>query len=440
MYLKTQKGWDKLKMLLQLLYPSRALRLFPPHFLLRDIVMEQLESCRKSNHRCALLLFDVRHYGEVKALYPAHVILQLDETIMEVFSETVRKFIADEHLLVVQRFFADDYVILLQEKNGHFDSYRLQQWTDLIRREAEKELQRRTAAFLDIPITFRTAYTWLDDKLDEPHEALQRALRDVQVQLRQSLPANLGNYRAEIQRIIEEETIHVLAQPIISLSTKEVEGWEILTRGPQDTPLAQPQQLFHFAHQAELLIPLELLVLQKALLEVERKQNKQPIFINMTVHSLGSRQFYQQAMRLMSRFSSISPAQIVFEITERHAIEDYPSFVQALSAFRRAGFRFAVDDTGAGYASLYMISQLMPEFIKIDRSIIQGIDQHDSKDWVLQALLLMAERIGSNVVAEGIETEAEAAVLMKKNVTYGQGFLFARPQLPFQAVHPIRTG
>ncbi|UFJ39680.1 EAL domain-containing protein [Brevibacillus humidisoli] len=432
MYPRTHRGWDKLKMLIQLLYPSRALKLFPPHFSLRDVVLERIDECCKTGERCALLFFHVQQYGEVKAVYPPHVVLQTEETVAEVFADVVRRCVADEDLFVLQRYDLDDYFILLRDRHEEFCSDWLQERTDQIRHEVERELNIRAAAFLDVGITLSSASTRIDLNRQDSYESFTSAMRDVQSLAKQAVHTHLGNYRADIRRIIEEEDIQVLAQPIISLSTGEVEGWEILTRGPKETLYNQPQQLFHFAHLAGMLIPLELLVIQKALSEVENKQNKSPIFINVTVPSLCSSLFYQQVMQQMKRFPRISPSQIVLEITERHAVDDYPSFFQALAAFRKAGFRFAVDDTGAGYSSLHMISELLPEFIKVDRSIIQGIDQHEIKDSVLQALLLIAERIGCGVVAEGIETEAEAAVLIRKNVAYGQGFLFSKPQKPFQ--------
>lgn len=432
MYPRTHKGWDKLKMIVQLLCPSSALKIFPPHFFLRDVVLEKIEACRRSAHRCALLFFHVKQYGELKAAYPPHVVLQVEETIGEVLAAVVRRCVADEFLLVLQRSDYDDYFLLLRDPQQVFSLGRLQEKLDQVRLQAEQELRAKTATFLDIEITFSTAYVWIDESRQDVSESLRQALRDVQMLANQSVDANVSSYRADIRRILDEEDIQVVAQRIVSLSTRDVHGWEILTRGPKGSPYEQPHHLFHLAHVAGLLIPLELLVFQKTLAEVDKKHINSPIFINVTVPSLCSRFFYQQIMQLMARYSRVSPQQIVLEITERHPVDDYPSFLRSVSAFREAGFRIAVDDTGAGYSSLHLISELQPDFIKVDRSIINGIDQHEIKDSVLQALLLIADRIGCEVVAEGIETEAEAAVLLRKNVAYGQGFLYARPQQPFQ--------
>jgi EAL domain-containing protein (putative c-di-GMP-specific phosphodiesterase class I) len=99
-----------------------------------------------------------------------------------------------------------------------------------------------------------------------------------------------------------------------------------------------------------------------------------------------------------------------------------------LSKFRSYGFRFAIDDAGAGYSSLQSISELIPDIIKIDKSVIQNIDQVAVKQSILRALLLFASDIKCQVVAEGIEREEEANILLDHQVKMGQGYYFAKPE------------
>ncbi len=432
MYQRTIKGWERVKMWFQVLSPPRVLKLFPPHFFMRDVVLEQVEKWSRKGHRCLLLFFDVKQYGDIRSLYPDHVILQIEDTIIEAFRSVVRKRIADDELLAVQRYYDDDYIVVMKPSARLSTFEELQTWTDAFREDLEKEMAERTAAFLDIPIRFYASFAWIDREPEEDVQlAVQRAMQDARALAKQWLSPRFGNYRAEIRRIVEEEDIRVLAQPIISLSSGVIEGFEILTRGPANTPFANPMDLFHYAHLADMLMPLELLVIKKTLIEIHKKQSPLPMFINVTVPSLINPVFFQKVMGLLKKFPDVKPSQIIFEITERHAIEDFAEFHQYIQEFRNAGFRFAVDDTGAGYASLNMISELLPDVIKIDRSIIQNIDKHEVKDSILQAIMLVANKIGSTVVAEGIETEAEANVLLQNNVMLGQGYFFARPHEPF---------
>ncbi|MGD8192081.1 EAL domain-containing protein [Brevibacillus ginsengisoli] len=431
MYQRTSKGWEKLKLWMQMVFPSSVMKMFPPHFIMRDVVQGQIEKWNHKGKRCILLFFDVKKYGEIKSLYPRHALLQIEESILEAFRTIVTKHISDQELLAVQQFYDDDFIILLKEEDTSYTSQELQQLIDVMKNELEQEIAVRISAFTDNRIEFHSSYVWIDAGQEDVHDAIQKAIQDARAMAKMELDSSIGNFRAEIRKIIEEENIRVVAQPIISLGSGEIEGWEILTRGPENTPYAMPLNLFHFAYQAEMLFSLELLVVKKALVEIQKKKTTCPIFINVTVPTLRNPLFFSQVASLMKCYTHVKPEQIIFEITERHSIEDFEVFNHSMSSFREAGFKFAVDDTGAGYASLNMIAEIMPDFIKIDRSIIQNIDKHDVKNSVLKSLVLLAKNIGCEVVAEGIETEEEANVLLENQVDYAQGFFFSRPQEPF---------
>lgn len=431
MYQRTSKGWEKLKLWMQMVFPSSAMKMFPPHFIMRDIVQGQIEKWNRKGKRCIILFFDVKKYGEIKSLYPRHALLQIEESIMEAFRIIVKKHLSDKELVAVQQFYDDDFIVILKEEETSYTTEHLQSLTNEMKVELEQEIAVRISSFTDTIIEFHASFVWIDAGQEDVHEAIQKAIQDARAMAKLELDSSIGNFRAEIRKIIEEENIRVVAQPIISLGSGEVEGWEILTRGPENTPYALPMNLFHFAYQAEMLFGLELLVVKKALIEIQKKKTTCPIFINVTVPTLRNPLFFTQVSSLMKNYSHVRPEQIIFEITERHSIEDFEVFNQAMNSFREAGFKFAVDDTGAGYASLNMIAEIMPHFIKIDRSIIQNIDKHDVKNSVLKSLVLLAKNIGCEVVAEGIETEEEAHVLLENKVDFAQGFFFSRPQEPF---------
>lgn len=434
MYQRTSKGLEKLKLWLQMLCPTFALKLFPPHFIMRDVVQSQIEKWNRKGKRCILFFYDVKKYGELKSFYPRHAMLQIEDTIIEAFRTIVKRRFSEKDVLAVQQYYDDDYMILIKEDDEVYTTERLQQISEKLKQELEHEIAEKSATFSDNLIEFHASYVCIDPQVDDLHEVIQKAIQDARAIAKQQLGSGIGNFRAEIRKIIDEEQIRVVAQPIISLGTGQVEGWEILTRGPENTPYALPLSLFHFAYQAEMLLALELLVVKKALCEIQKKKTTCPIFINVTVPTLRNPQFYSSVCYLMKQYPHVKPEQIIFEITERHSIEDFKVFNESMAAFRQDGFKFAIDDTGAGYASLNMIAEVLPDFIKIDRSIIQNIDQHDVKNSVLQSLVLLAKNIGCEVVAEGIETEAEANILLKNNVDFAQGFFFSRPQEPFPQI------
>lgn len=428
MYHRAIKGWEKLRTWIHIFYPSRQMKLFPPHFVMRDVVLERVEKERKLGTCCTLLLLDIKEYAEMKSLYPFQVMLQVEDSIADSFRSVVKSMFIDDEIIVLQKYEDDDYLLIVK---GPSDTEAFQHNLTKFQQKLEQDIAARTASFFDFPISFHSAVTNVDARVEDVQEALLLALQDARSIARKNLPTNFGAIRTEIRQIIEEENIKVLAQPIYSLATGNITGWEILTRGPEHSPYHKPLDLFDYAYQTKLLFQLELLVLKKAFLVITKRPTEEPIFINVTVPTLGNPHFFESVKKLLEHFPLVKPSRIVLEITERHIIHDFALFRQAISVFRQAGFRFAVDDTGAGYASLHMISELLPDVIKVDRSIIHQIDSHEVKDSVLQALLMIAKKIGSHVVAEGIETEAEARVLQQKNVDFAQGFYFSPPQEPF---------
>ncbi|HSU97280.1 MAG TPA: EAL domain-containing protein, partial [Gemmatimonadaceae bacterium] len=119
---------------------------------------------------------------------------------------------------------------------------------------------------------------------------------------------------------------------------------------------------------------------------------------------------------------------VVIEITERTAIKDYPKFRERLRTFRDRGFRFAVDDAGSGYAGLGSIANLEPDFIKLDISLINGIDTNFIKQDLVATLVRFANDQGAMVIAEGVEYEQEYEVVKSLGVHLVQGFYLHRPQ------------
>ncbi len=117
----------------------------------------------------------------------------------------------------------------------------------------------------------------------------------------------------------------------------------------------------------------------------------------------------------------------MLEITEHEAVEDYDSLIDALQDLRAQGVRVAIDDAGAGFASMRHTLQIAPDIVKLDLSLTHGIDSDHARQALATALVSFAEEMGITIVAEGIETEAQLAKLIDLGVRYGQGFYLAEP-------------
>lgn len=240
---------------------------------------------------------------------------------------------------------------------------------------------------------------------------------------------HMKQLRGQMEQILDKGMITVLAQPIMNLTSGDVYGWEILTRGPERSILHSPDELFQFASQARMLTKLEFLVVKRALEEIASRKIREPVFLNVTAVTLSHPLFLSHVLQQLERHPPLSPQQIYFEITERHEVTNFRAMVDILQSYRKHGFRFAVDDAGSGYSSLQLIGELVPELIKIDRSVIQQVDRIAIKESLLKAFVAAAREIKCELVAEGVEREEEMDVLFRLDVKMGQGFYFARPNV-----------
>ena len=136
-----------------------------------------------------------------------------------------------------------------------------------------------------------------------------------------------------------------------------------------------------------------------------------------------------------------SPRRLVLEVTEHSVVPDYQALLAALERLDH-GARLAVDDAGAGFASLRHIIELRPDFVKLDIGLIRGIDSDQARQSIVAGMVHFASTTGCVLIGEGIETEGERQTLQALGLTFGQGYLFGRPQalpaetVPAKAVEP----
>jgi EAL domain-containing protein (putative c-di-GMP-specific phosphodiesterase class I) len=222
-------------------------------------------------------------------------------------------------------------------------------------------------------------------------------------------------------------------QPILQLQSGQTIGHEVLNR-PPISPLFPTTDLFYeFAGETELMFRLEKNCRRMSLTRyVESSvqpaaESDKLIFINVHPGILNDSGHKSGETLELLRGLGISPSRVVFELTERQAVQDYVSFEKALSHYREQGFRIAVDDAGSGYNSLKTLVYLKPEFIKLDKSLIRGIDDNLEKQELLTLIHEYAERSSTRVIAEGIETAEELYFLQRVGIEYGQGYALGRP-------------
>lgn len=232
----------------------------------------------------------------------------------------------------------------------------------------------------------------------------------------------LAETRRRVAAVIEERRLSTAFQPVRSLSSGKVIGAEALTRFP-GSPVS-PDAHFSHAESLGLGVELEIAALESAL-EASRAL---PRHLYMAVN-LSPDACLDPRLPAVLGHAPLPGERIVVEITERHAVEEYAPLSEALAALRRCGIRVAVDDAGAGFASMRHILELSPDFIKLDRGVIAGIDADPARQALGKAMVGFGAGLGAALIAEGIETAQELAVVTDMGMHAAQGYLLGRPSL-----------
>lgn len=233
--------------------------------------------------------------------------------------------------------------------------------------------------------------------------------------------------QGELQSAVRRREFVVHYQPIISLASGQCVGAEALVRWRQRGRLVRPDLFIPFAEQAGLIQPITDQVLDLIVTEMGPYLRSRPDFyisINVSAEDLKTRRFLQVlTARLMD--TGIAPRQLRIEATER-GFMDADTSRETIQAFRDAGHPVYIDDFGTGYSSLSYLQSFKVDVLKIDKSFVDTIGQDAASSNVAPHIIAMAHALGLEIVAEGIEHEAQAAYLREHGTQFGQGWLFAK--------------
>jgi EAL domain-containing protein (putative c-di-GMP-specific phosphodiesterase class I)/DNA-binding NarL/FixJ family response regulator len=241
-----------------------------------------------------------------------------------------------------------------------------------------------------------------------------------QLQVRRRATERKRGSEMRIRSALEQEgALSMVFQPICTLGGGDPVGVEALARfrGP---PVRGPERWFEEAETVGLRRELELAAIKAAVAELDRLPAGLYLSVNASPETLRS----AALRKLLARTDG---ERIVVELTEHARIDDYKGVNGALARIRELGVRLAIDDAGAGFASLRHILRLAPEIIKLDRTLIDQIETDRSRQALAAGLISFASRIDATIIAEGIERSAEVEALLNLGVSYGQGFFFAKP-------------
>lgn len=235
--------------------------------------------------------------------------------------------------------------------------------------------------------------------------------------------------------IINNESLTSHFQPIVKASNNTIFGYEALIRGVKaNGELMYPYELFEKSSRNDMDFKLDRLCRESALKTAAVKKIHQKVFINFIPTSIYDPEFCLNSTVKWANQLEFDSKNIVFEVVETQKVKDQVHLKEILMYYREKGYKIALDDVGEGYSSLNMLIKLKPDIIKIDRNIIENINQDEFKQSVYKALYTVAKENGIEVLAEGIETPYEIETIRSIGVDYMQGYYFAKP-----TAEPIRS-
>ncbi|OQY25442.1 MAG: hypothetical protein B6I37_00975 [Desulfobacteraceae bacterium 4572_35.2] len=240
--------------------------------------------------------------------------------------------------------------------------------------------------------------------------------------------------------IIRNKRLTTWFQPIIDLFNGQIIGYEALVRGPSDSPLHSPGNLFNAAMHLNRLTELETMCRDVNIEYFSRLNLPGKLFLNVSPKALLEANFPTGFTHQALFRHNIDPSNVVIELTENFPILDIETIHNALKHYRDAGFKIALDDLGSAYSGLRLWSELKPDYVKFDKYFIQSINRDKHKKRLIQSLQEIALSEGCLTIAEGIETIEEYYIVQALGVNLGQGYYFSRPaasppqQLPAEIV------
>ena len=402
--------------------------------------LHQIKSFLIDDGSLALLFIDAQNLNKIEQNFGKEIYRKVLDALTGLILDLKGKEIRQSDLVTLYGIEGEQYLIFLSRKreNRRFQSSDLEGLVDRIGQVINSELAKTVYPYQKTRPRIAVGHAIvIYNPLIQEERQIYKLIEDAKVMSQYQQLRHTMRNKEKIQELIIKEEIRTHFQPIVRLGDYDVLGYEALSRGPQGTEYESPYYLFETASEADLVLEMDHLCRRKAFTNARALPTDKLLFVNClpaAIHDTGLRGGDLEALL---KKSNLPPARVVMEISEKDAIENYTLFQSSVDRYTDLGFSIAVDDTGSGHSSLETVIELKPRFLKLDISLVRGIDKNRIKQDLLRAILTLAKSMNSTVIAEGIETQQELDTLTSLGVLFGQGYLFARPSPNF--IVPIKS-
>jgi EAL domain-containing protein (putative c-di-GMP-specific phosphodiesterase class I)/GGDEF domain-containing protein len=405
------------------------------------LLFPRIRALLEDRGEVSLLCLNVVRYSKIEEIYGWKVFDEVMRQVSRALEGITGQYLRDSDIVAELMVSGNSFVIVLSPPRNsmHIEVESLRALARRVEERVREDLEASMPAAL-----FRKfgCYVGSSTIKAEPRMRLERLVHEgLEAALNESSTRearDAAERKLRLAEIIDKGEVRTLVHPVLKLDDMSVIGYEALSRGPEGGEFERPDKLFKVAYDADLVLRLERLCRRQAIRAAADLPEGRLLFMNIEPEAIGDPELRDVMFTALLADAAITPDRIVLEITERTAITDFPSFRSTLEYLRALGFSVAVDDAGAGYGSLQVLAEVRPEWLKIDISLVRGVDADDVRRQLVSILVLFAQRMGVLLIAEGIETPQELQTLRDLGVGYGQGFLFTEPVAPFPDDDSVR--
>ncbi|TYR77339.1 bifunctional diguanylate cyclase/phosphodiesterase [Rossellomorea vietnamensis] len=237
--------------------------------------------------------------------------------------------------------------------------------------------------------------------------------------------------QADLSKALLNKEFEVYYQPVVSLKDKKVVGFEALLRwNHPEKGMVSPGEFIHIAEETGMIVSIGEWVVREACRQIHdwnRQLNQEyTISVNLSLKQFSKKDIFEVLWEIITD-SGISPSLVTIEITESMAMVNTAHTLSLLEKFRENGIGISIDDLGTGYSSLSYLKDFSIQSIKIDRSFIKSVNESGKDDAIVKAIMSIAENLGIEVVAEGVELPQQEHFLLREQCRYAQGYHYSRP-------------
>jgi len=349
----------------------------------------------------------------------------------------------------VVRLGGDEFVILMRLSHPDMINPPLERIIELVNLPIETETGILKVSpsigitfYPDDPSDSDTLVRHADQAMYEAKQQGRNQVRFFNVSMNTLIHSELAQ-RKEIRTALKDHQLELFYQPQIELNTGLVVGAEALIRWQHpDKGLIFPDQFLPVIENTQLMVDLGRWVIENAcqqLSDWNQQGLKLKLSVNISCCHLQHANFYGELIEILANWPTVSPEQLVLEITESAAIEDMEQTRQILQQCHDAKIRTALDDFGTGFSSLTYLRELPVSYLKIDKSFVMDMLSDNNDRVIVKSIIVLAENFNQLIIAEGVETTEHCEALKQMNCTFAQGYGIAKPMPQVNFIHWFKT-